>query len=77
MGLKEQLIQGLWLTQAGRREGYGMRGEPVAVEAGSPGEVVPGSRDAGNGGLHGLPGGQVWIVTCACTQTSWWLQQQP
>ena len=23
MGLKEQLLQGLWLTQAGRREGYG------------------------------------------------------
>ena len=23
MGLKEQLIRGLWLTQAGGREGYG------------------------------------------------------
>ena len=23
-GLKKQLIRGLWLTQAGRREGYGM-----------------------------------------------------
>ena len=33
-GLKEQLIQGLWLTQAGEREGYGMRGEPAAAEAG-------------------------------------------
>ena len=22
-------------------------------------------------------GGVVWIVTCACTQASWWLQQQP
>ena len=32
-GLKEQLIRGLWLTQAGGREGYGMRGEPVAAEA--------------------------------------------
>ena len=31
-GLKEQLIQGLWLTQAGEREGYGVRGEPVAAE---------------------------------------------
>ena len=20
--------------------------------------------------------GRVWIVTCACTQASWWLQQQ-
>ena len=25
MGLKEQLIPGLWLTQAGGREGYGCR----------------------------------------------------
>ena len=33
-GLKEQLIRGLWLTQAGGRKGYGMRGEPVAAEAG-------------------------------------------
>ena len=32
MGLKEQLIRGIWLTQAGGREGYGMRGEPVAAE---------------------------------------------
>ena len=43
----------------------------------SPGEVVPGSQDPGSGGLHRLPGGEVWIVTCACTQASWWLQQQP
>ena len=42
----------------------------------SPGEVVPGSWDPGNGGLHRLPGGEVWIVTCACTQDSWLLQQQ-
>ena len=33
-GLKEQLIRGLWLTQAGGREGYGMRGEPAVAEAG-------------------------------------------
>ena len=31
-GLKEQLIRGLWLTQAGGREGYGRRGEPAAAE---------------------------------------------
>ena len=31
-GLKEQLIRGLWLTQAGRREW--MRDEPAAAEAG-------------------------------------------
>ena len=43
----------------------------------SPGEVVPGSRDPASGGLHQLPGGAVWRVTCARTQASWWLQQQP
>ena len=32
-GLKEQLIKGLWLTQAGGRELYGMRGKPAAAEA--------------------------------------------
>ena len=32
-GLKEQLIRGLWLTQARGREEYGMRGESVASEA--------------------------------------------
>ena len=33
MGLKGQLIQGLWLTQAGGREGHGVWGEPAAAEA--------------------------------------------
>ena len=32
-GLKEPLIRGLWLTQAGGREGYGVQGEPAAAEA--------------------------------------------
>ena len=32
-GLKEQLIRGLWLTQARGREGYGMRCEPAVAEA--------------------------------------------
>ena len=32
-GLKEWLIRGLLLTQAGRREGYGTWGEPAAAEA--------------------------------------------
>ena len=31
--LREWLIRGLWLTQAGGREGYGIRGEPTAAEA--------------------------------------------
>ena len=61
-----------------------MRGKPVAAEASmtlqqpealcSPGEVVPGSRDPDSGRLHRLPGGEVWIVSCAHTQASWWLQ---
>ena len=32
-GLKEQLIRGLWLTQAWGRERYGMQGEPAVAEA--------------------------------------------
>ena len=32
--LKEQLIRGFWITQAGGREGYGVRHEPAAAEAG-------------------------------------------
>ena len=31
-GLKQQLIRGLWLTQARGREWYGMRVEPAAAE---------------------------------------------
>ena len=88
-GLKEQLIRGLWLAQAVGEGGRGRdAGETAAAEAGvcctrlrravcSAGEVVPGSRDSGSGRLHRLPGGEVWIITCACTQASWWLQQQP
>ena len=64
-----------------------MRGLPVVAEGGvmlqqpehylcSPGEVVPGSCDPGSGGLHRLLGEEVWIVTSACTQASWCLQQQ-
>ena len=33
-GLKEQLIWGLWLTEAVGREGYGVWGKPAAAEAG-------------------------------------------
>ena len=65
-----------------------MWGEPVAAEAGMTlhqpearcafsWESFPGSRDPGSGGLHRLPGGAVWRVTCACTQAFWWRQQQP
>ena len=87
-GWKKQLLQGLWLTQAVGREGYRVRGEPVVAEADKmlhqpeaccvfSWGVVPGSRDPGSGALPRIPGGEVWIVTCACTQASWWLQQQP
>ena len=34
MGLKGQLLRGLWLTQARGREGYGVPGEPAVAEAG-------------------------------------------
>ena len=89
-GLKEQLLRGLWLTQAGGRERYGGGGASLRLlqqpawrcsslrrAVRSPGEVVPGSREPGSGGLHRLPGGAVWRVTCARTQASWWRQQQP
>ena len=78
------------LAPSGRGEGgvRRRRGEPAAAAAGVtlqqpeacraiPGKVVPGSRDSGSGRLHRLPGGAVWTVTCACTQVSWWRQQQP
>ena len=41
-----------------------------------PREVVPGSQDPGSGRLHRFLGGEVWRVTCAGTQASWWRQQQ-
>ena len=86
--LKKQLILGLWLTQAGlgrgkkcgaslQRQRPAWRCSSLRRAMCSPGEVVPGSQDPGSGGLHRLPGGEVWIVTCACTQASWWRQQQP
>ena len=87
-GLKEQLLRGLWLTQAMGREWYGCgaslrRQRPVWCCSSlrramrSPGVVVPRSQEPGSGRLHRLRGGVVWIVTCARTQVSWWQQQQP
>ena len=88
-GLKEQLLQRLWLTEAGGEGGVQNVGRALWRQrpAGScsrlrhavhsPREVVPGSRDPGSGGMHRLPGGAVWRVTCARTQAFWWRQQQP
>ena len=86
-GLKFQLLRGLWLTQAGGREGYGGGGASLRRQSPacrctslrcamhSPGKVVPGSQDPGSGRLHRVPGGAVWRVTCAHTQAFWWWQQ--
>ena len=79
---------GLWLTEprwggeggvwnAGLACGGRDQHDVATAAMCSPGEVVPGSGDPGSGGLHRLPGEEVWIVTCARTQASWWLQQQP
>ena len=65
-GVKERLIRGLWLTQAGRREGYGMRGGPVAAE----GSVTLQQPEAGcvfsGGNCHWITG--PW---------QWWAAQAP
>ena len=64
-----------------------MRGEPAAAEAGVTLQQPEARRAFSRGRcpwitgpwqwrLHRLPGGAVWIVTCACTQASWWQQQQ-
>ena len=87
-GLKEQLLQELWLTQARGTEEYGCGASlhwqrpswccsSLRNAVHSPRKAAPGSRDPGSGGLHRLPGGALWIVTCARTQASWWRQQQP
>ena len=78
---------GLWFSQAREREWYRIRDDPAVAEASvmvhqpevcvcSPGEVVSGSWYPGSGRLHRLLGQEVWRVACACTQASWWLQQQ-
>ena len=88
MALKEKLILRLWVSQAGGRVQYrcgaSLQWQRLAWYCTrlrrvvcSPREVVPGSRDFGSGGLHRLPGGEVWRATCACTQASWWLQLHP
>ena len=54
------------------------RGEPAASEAGvTLHQPEAGSRESGHGGLHRLPGGAVWRVTCARTEAFWRGKQQP
>ena len=66
-----------------------MRGEPAAAEAGVTLQQHEAHRVFSRGGCPWITGpwqwraaqgpgrGGVWIVTFACTQASWWLQQQP
>ena len=76
-GLKEQLLRGLWLAQARGREGYGVRGEPAAAEAGVTLHQPEARRAFSRGSCPWItrpwqwraaqaPGGEEWIVTCAC-----------
>ena len=68
---------GVWMQASLRRQRVAWCCTSVRRTVRSPREVVPGSRDPGSGGLHRLPGGEEWRVTCAHTQASWWRQQQP
>ena len=83
MGLKEQLLRGLWLTQAGGGRGTEEAGRACAAEAGVTLQQPEARRVFSRGScpwitgpwqwrLHRLPGGKVWRVTCARTQASWW-----
>ena len=72
----------------GGREGYRMQGNPTAVEAGVMLQQPEARRVFSQGNCPWITGPWKWwaaqipragvrIVTCACTQGSWWLQQQP
>ena len=80
MGLKAQLLRGLWFTQAGGKEGYGCGAslwlQRPAGHCSSlrramhfPWEVVPGSLDPGSGGLHRLLGGVPGVDSDLCLHT--------
>ena len=68
-GLKEQLLRGLWLTQARGREGYRMRGEPAVAEAGVKLQqpealcVLPGKLSLDHGSLA--------VVGCTGSREGW------
>ena len=87
-GVKRVADSGALAHSGWGRKGYGMRGEPAAAEAGITLQQ-PEARSLFFWGscswIMGpwpwlaaqAPRGEVWIVTCTCTQASWWLQQQP
>ena len=64
-----------------------MWGEPVVAEAGVTLQEPQAHRVFSRGSCPWIMGPWQWqaaqatrevlIVTCACTETSWWLQQQP
>ena len=68
--LNDRLIRGLWLTQAGEREGYRMRGKPATAEASltfpqpEACHVLPGklSLDHGTLAMAGCSGS--WVERC-------------
>ena len=65
MGLNEQLIRGLWLTQDGWREGYGMWGKPVVAEAGVTLHQPEAPRVFSRGSCPWITGSWQWRATQA------------
>ena len=59
-GLKEPLIRGLWLTQAGGREGHGVRGEPVVAYSGVTLHQPEARRAFSRGSCPWIPGPWQW-----------------
>ena len=90
-GLKQQMIRALLLIQAEGGRGtvviIGTRCEPEATEAGVMLQQPEACNVFFRGSCSCILGpwqwrtaqapGRVWIVTCACTQDSWWQQEQP
>ena len=86
---KGAAASGALAHSGGGREQYGgggaslrrQRRHDVAAARGAscvlPGKLSPDHGTLAVGGLHRLPGGAVWRVTCARTQASWWWQQRP
>ena len=83
-GLKHRLIRWFLFTQARGREGYRIQGEPTAAETGVTfqqpevcrvllGKLSLDLRTLAMVCSTGSRGGRwMWVVTCVCTQDSWW-----